>query len=245
MGLKIFFIRITVCFLLSAVVGLERQIRHRAVGLRTNVLVSLGSFLFVSMSFFIGYDNIKDVTRIASQVVCGIGFLGAGVILRNKGRVKGLNTAATLWCAAAIGVLCASGLLLEACIGTIYILICNVFLRFLSEAIMKNGYQKQKCLIKISCKKDIEVVVRTAIANATEKNDLILKKLERNEITKDNVKLNALIVTSRLYEIEDLVSNISAEPGVTSISYEHKRSLPEDLEEYTDEDDEVIWTIKK
>lgn len=242
MSLAIFIQRITVCFLLSAAIGLERQIRHRMVGLRTNVLVSLGSFLFVSMSFLVGYDGLKDVTRIASQVVSGIGFLGAGVILRNGSRVKGLNTAATLWCAAAIGVLCASGCLVEASVGCIYILICNVFLRLISLNIMRKvkGYQKQRCIIRISCKKNIEVVVRTAIANAIEQKDLSLRKLERNEITEDKVTLKAIIVTSRVFEVEDLVSNLSAEPGVISINFEHLRLIPADPEEDEDEDDEVI-----
>ena len=79
MSFSTFLIRITVCFLLSLFVGLERQYRHRMVGLRTNVLVSMGAFMFVTVSFGIG---VNDHARIAAQVVSGIGFLGAGVILR-------------------------------------------------------------------------------------------------------------------------------------------------------------------
>lgn len=93
MELKVFTIRILVCFALSIIIGLERQCRHRMVGLRTNVLVSLGAFLFVCVSFG---STTSDQTRIAAQVVSGIGFLGAGVILRDGSKIKGLNTAATL-----------------------------------------------------------------------------------------------------------------------------------------------------
>jgi len=94
MDLTTFLIRITICFALSILIGLERQLRHRMVGLRTNVLVCIGAFLFVYLSFGANIVN-SDTTRIAAQVVSGIGFLGAGVILRDGSKIKGLNTAAT------------------------------------------------------------------------------------------------------------------------------------------------------
>jgi len=122
-----FLIRIAAALILSFLIGLERQWRRRAIGLRTNVLVCLGSFLFVSLPFL-----LKDVEfdfKVAAQVVSGIGFLGAGVILKDGANVKGLNTAATLWCSAAIGVLCASGLVLEAATGTLLVLLSNIVLR--------------------------------------------------------------------------------------------------------------------
>ena len=85
-----FLLRIIVTFALSFAIGLERQWRRRVIGLRTNVLVCLGAFLFVSFSFL---TDAKDVSRIASQVVCGIGFLGAGLILKDKGNIKILGLA--------------------------------------------------------------------------------------------------------------------------------------------------------
>lgn len=100
MSYQDFLLRIGISFLLSFCIGLERQWRRRAIGLRTNVLVCIGAFLFVSFSM---QTNANDVSRIAAQVVSGIGFLGAGVILKDKANIKGLNTAATLWCNAAIG----------------------------------------------------------------------------------------------------------------------------------------------
>ena len=133
MDIKTFIMRITICFILSILVGIERQYRHKTVGLRTNVLVSLGSFMFVSAS--LNFTN-SDYTRIAAQVVSGIGFLGAGIILKDNNRIKGLNTAATLWCVAAIGILTAFGMNLEAIIGTLFILISNIILRLISQKIM-------------------------------------------------------------------------------------------------------------
>lgn len=232
MDIKIFTIRIFACFILSMIIGFERQYRHRMVGLRTNVLVSLGSFLFVYMSFGLS-PKYQDISRVAASVVSGIGFLGAGVILRDGNRVKGLNTAATLWCVSAIGVLTAAGMIFEAAIGTVFVLVSNVLLRILSLSIMNRvkQYQKEKCIIRVSCKKKIEVIIRTSIAKYIEKNSLFLSKLERNEMTEDEVKLKAVIITTRAETVEDIVSNLSAEPGVTSISFEHHKYFQSDNED--------------
>ena len=111
--------RISVCFILGVIIGLERQYRRRIAGIRTITLVSLGAFLFVSVSKL---TIANDISRVAAQVVSGIGFLGAGIILRDGKNIRGLNTAATLWCSAAVGTLTALGLLIEACIGVAFIL---------------------------------------------------------------------------------------------------------------------------
>lgn len=237
MDLKVFIVRILFCFVLSVIIGLERQCRHRMVGLRTNVLVSLGAFLFV----YVSYGMItNDETRIAAQVVSGIGFLGAGVILREGNKIKGLNTAATLWCVAAIGVLTASGMIIEASIGTLLVLFSNILLRIISMGIMEKikKYEKEKCIVRIACKKEIEVVVRTSLAKSIEKNMLTLQSLERSEITTDEVKLKAIIITSRPDIVEEIVNNVSAEPGITSISFDHEKLIQTDSEDYDSDDSE-------
>lgn len=129
-----FIFRILICFALSFFIGIERQYRERPIGLRTSILVCTGSFLYVSFSFLIGSN---DVSRIAAQIVTGIGFLGAGVILKDGTKIRGLTTAATLWCVAAIGVLCAGGALKEAAFGTLVILFSNTLLRYINALVMK------------------------------------------------------------------------------------------------------------
>src|ERR1700749_4416014 len=99
----------------GALIGLERQWRARRAGLRTNALVAAGATLFV---LYAVATEDSSPTRVASYVVSGIGFLGGGVILREGANVRGLNTAATLWCSAAVGVLAASGHLVFTLIGT-------------------------------------------------------------------------------------------------------------------------------
>ena len=122
-----FIIRIGVCLLLSILIGSERQYRNGMVGLRTNVLVAIGSFMFNYVTFGVSGDH--DFTRMGAGIVSGMGFLGAGIIIQENNRVKGLNTAATLWCVSAIGVLTSSGMLFESCVGTFLVLFSNIILR--------------------------------------------------------------------------------------------------------------------
>lgn len=230
MDLTTFIIRLSICFILSILIGLERQLRHRMVGLRTNVLVCIGAFLFVYLSFGI---NVNDKTRVAAQVVSGIGFLGAGVILRDGSKIKGLNTAATLWCVAAIGTLCAAGLVIEATIGTIFVLLSNIILRLFSLFIMDKikANAKERFTIRINCKKTKEEKVRANFAKIIDNNDLVLNSLERSEITEEEIKLKAIMITSTPSKVEMVINKISMDPGVISITWEHERETKTDNED--------------
>ncbi len=129
-------VRITVAISLGAAIGLERQWRLRTAGIRTNALVSAGSALFVLLGVVpFGGAGQTDPTRVAAQVVSGIGFLGAGVILRDGANIRGVTTAATLWCAAAVGSLCGAGLESLAFVGGGAIIATNTLLRPLSRFI--------------------------------------------------------------------------------------------------------------
>lgn len=215
-----FIVRIVVCFILSFIIGLERHLRGRAIGLRTNVLVALGSFLFVSMAVNV---PTNDEVRMAAQVVSGIGFLGAGVILRDGTNIKGLNTAATLWCNAAIGVMCASGILLESAIGTFFILISNILLRYISKNFLKIEQPlnpEKKYIIKVVCSDEKELVIRSIIMQYVERTDLVLSHLESKDMDTDKTKLYATITHSGEIDIiEKLIGKISIEPGVTSVGF--------------------------
>ena len=119
--------RLVSAFVLGAAIGLERQWRQRIAGVRTNALVATGAAMFVSLA---SLSNVGgDSTRIAAQVVSGIGFLGAGVIIRDGLNIRGLNTAATLWCAAGVGVLAGSGYYAVALVGVCLVLAANLGLR--------------------------------------------------------------------------------------------------------------------
>lgn len=108
-------------------IGLERQWHHKSAGLRTNTLVAIGAALYVLLSIQITQTD-GDVTRIISQVVTGIGFLGAGIIFKEGINVHGLTTAATIWCSAAIGCTAAAGYYTETLIATFSIILVNSIL---------------------------------------------------------------------------------------------------------------------
>ena len=112
---------------LGGVVGLEREWRHKASGLRTNMLICMGCAFFTLLSAVLaGHDN-PDKGRVAANIVQGIGFLGAGLILHTRNRVLGLTSAATVFAVASIGMACGAGLYLEACLATVIVMIALQF----------------------------------------------------------------------------------------------------------------------
>jgi len=205
-----FLFRISICFLLSFFVGLERQYTRRIMGLRTTILVSIGSFLFVTFSFSVG---ASDISRIASQVVAGMGFLGAGAILKDGKKIRGLTTAATLWCDAAIGILCAGGAIYEAVIGTILILFANIFLRYIN--VLVNNLSGNRNLL---CEYNLVVFGNSKILDKIKKEvDEYFKKqsIEINSVSINNEliesKLNYVFIIKkndikRISDIEEIIT---------------------------------------
>jgi putative Mg2+ transporter-C (MgtC) family protein len=132
-----FAIRMFAALFLGAVIGLERQWRQRMTGLRTNGLVAVGSAMFIMMGGLIAGDGSQG--RVAAYVVSGIGFLGGGVILKDGFNIRGLNTAATLWCTAAVGTLAGLGHLGLATTGALGVLSANLILRPVSQRINRTS----------------------------------------------------------------------------------------------------------
>lgn len=220
MSYSVFLYRISLSFFLSLLVGLERQVRGRAIGLRTSVLVSIGTFMFVSFSVQL---ISGDISRIASQVVSGIGFLGAGVILKDGKNIKGLNTAATLWCNAAIGVLCAGGLLVEAAIGTGFILFSNIILRYITQKIHLTRKKVQiydDYLLKVTLENEVVPEVRDMIMQVSDKNFISLTDIEikEHDLGKSRIVANFNVLSSKTNLIESLMNGISAMKDVSASS---------------------------
>ena len=115
--------RLAVGLVLGAVIGLEREFHRQPAGFRTHSLVALGAALFTIVSAYGFAGSSVDPTRIAAQIVSGIGFIGAGTILQYRGNIRGLTTAASLWSVAAVGMAAGAGLLAMAAIGTALILV--------------------------------------------------------------------------------------------------------------------------
>ncbi len=214
MDLSSFVVYLTVCFVLSCLIGIERQFRRRIIGIRTTILVSIGSFLFVCMSFLVPNEGV-DITRIASQIVCGIGFLGAGAIVKDGFKIRGLTTAATLWCDAAIGVLCASGAIYEAMIGTFVILFSNIVLRRVNVWI--NNYVEENkhdevYEIKITCRAKYVIPIKEKI----------------NDFIKMNRRFNIHIINFDFKTVNN-ISNIKFNLGLPKGAYDNFQGLMDDI----------------
>ncbi len=130
-------IRLALATVLSGLIGIERQVHRRTAGLRTHILVSLGSCLIMLTSLYV-FDIYKDIVpldpaRIASGVITGIGFLGAGTIIRERQEVKGLTTAASLWVVAGIGLAVGIGFYNAAVYTTALTLIVLFLLRYIED----------------------------------------------------------------------------------------------------------------
>jgi len=233
--------RVVSAFALGTTIGIERQFRQCTTGLRTNALVSVGSCLFVMSALLL--SNSDGAIRIASYVVSGIGFVGAGAIMKDGGQVRGLSTATTLWGSAALGVLCGFGFSEHAVIGMLVILTANIFLKKVSKNINLYIIKKQTVNnninentnelvlsdeeinyeIFIVCRKRDEIRIRRLVLTLLSEMPLILRSLQSSigESDKNNVNLNADLIAygDQKSLLEKIVSNVSMERGVISISW--------------------------
>ena len=227
-----FLCRISICFVLGLIIGIERQYRRRVAGMRTITLVALGSFLFVSISFL---SNPGDITRIAAQVVSGIGFLGAGVIIRDGTNIRGLNTAATLWCSAAVGTLTALGFIIEAIIGVLYILASNIILRIISKKMMHKIPTKQTehYSLTILCDEEKESLIKNMLLQKLRANQIFIKSFNISRF-EDNKKLetNIDIVSGEIESFNNTINKLCLESGVNSVMFNKLTSYSDDDDDY-------------
>lgn len=221
-----FEIRIAVALALGALIGLERQWRQRLAGLRTNALVSAGAGAFVAISMML--PNEGSPTRIAAQVVSGIGFLGAGVIWREGLNVRGLNTAATLWCSAAVGTLAGLGFLSQALATTAFVIGANVFLRPIARNIDRQPADvatevSVSYRLQTVCLEKEEQHIRALLLHAISGEQLSLKAIRSEDLNGSHkVRVQADLTTAGKCDkqVEQIVSRLSLEPSISGISWE-------------------------
>ncbi|MCM6772350.1 MgtC/SapB family protein [Nocardia sp. CDC159] len=211
----------------GAVIGLERQYRARMAGLRTNTLVAAGATLFVLLSAHGFHGATADPTRVAAQIVSGIGFLGAGVIMREGFTVRGLNTAATLWCSAAVGSLAGAGMFDTAAAGTVVIVTVNIALRWAGRAVDRRpeaGQEQTTTYVFTAVTSDAHVAhVRALLVQALTRTDFRLVSISsrNSEDAPGQVEVLAELVGDQRddRQMESAVSRLSLEPSVTSVGW--------------------------
>lgn len=215
---------------LGALIGAERQWRQRMAGLRTNALVAVGAAVFILSSVTTSPDSPG---RIAAQVVSGIGFLGAGVIMREGMNIRGLNTAATLWCSAGIGVLCGLGEFGPAVTAALVILCANILLREAAQRINARPVIHatdlvQDYKIRAVCHEKDEILVRTVILQALNGSHVRLHSLSSADTTGGKLEVCAEVraTPAEQKEIEGIVCQVSLERSVSAVNWMIASELP-------------------
>ncbi|MGU3536378.1 MgtC/SapB family protein [Methylobacterium sp. A54F] len=211
-------ISLIVAFVLGTLIGAERQYRQRTAGLRTNVLVAIGAAAFVDLGMRLtGGDG---ATRTVAYVISGVGFLGAGVIMKEGMNVRGLNTAATLWCSAAVGAFAGADLPLEAAFVTAAVLAGNTLLRPLSNAINRAPIDDS------AAEATYEVQVTTGPGAVGPARDLLVERLEAAsypvgaievvERGEESVEVVATLVSTAVEadELDAVTADLARAPGI-------------------------------
>lgn len=214
---------LAVAFCLGTLIGFERQWRQRSAGLRTTTLVATGAAAFTDLGLRL--RGVEGATQIIAYVVSGIGFLGAGVILKDGTNIRGLNTAATLWCSAAVGAFCGGGLVLEGGVLTVFVLAGNTLLRPLVNYINRRPISESvtEALYTIHVVSESDAISDT--------RDLVFAQLEAarypvHEVVTHpagpgHVSLDAALVpnTAEPAELDAVVAAIERYPGIKSATW--------------------------
>jgi putative Mg2+ transporter-C (MgtC) family protein len=223
--------RLATALALGAAIGFERQWQQKMAGLRTNALVALGASGFVVFGAIAGHDA---TTVIAGQVVTGIGFLGAGIILREGFNVLGLNTAATLWCSAMVGTFVGGGQFLPGIAAATLVVVTNLLLRPLVRRLNRRALTatniETQYTVEVTSKASEEAHVRSLLLHALTVAGLGLRRIDSEDIpdtSKVTVRAQAVSPARNDSAFEQIVGRLSLEPFVSAATWQIDGSLPE------------------
>lgn len=222
--------RIGCAFLMGALIGVERQYRQRNAGLRTNILVSVGAAAFTVLSYSMTVGD-GDPSRVAAQIVSGIGFLGGGLILKDGVTVRGLNTAATIWCSAACGTLSGVGFYKEATILAACVLVTHCLFRPLCSFLEKRTTGVFHYSLRAVCQRNISDNIQQLIMDTLSFDpDVRLSSLFYKE-DKDRIVVCCEMETLGEHKtvLDLVVSRLRSRPGVFSAGWERRVSPQEDF----------------
>jgi len=210
-------------FVLGTLIGAERQYRQRSGGLRTNVLVAVGAATFVDLGMRL--NGVAGGVHVVAYVVSGIGFLGAGVIMKEGKNVWGLNTAATLWCSAAVGACAGADQLIEAIVLTIFVLAGNTLLRPLVNALNRAPIDERAMEatyeVRVTTNAERRDAVRNLMETQLEAVQLPVRSIAVLSRPPDTVELVATLMVHAAdpAELDQAVVRLRATPFVTHASW--------------------------
>jgi putative Mg2+ transporter-C (MgtC) family protein len=211
-------------FILGTVIGAERQYRQRTAGLRTNVLVAVGAAAFVDLAMHLA--GAEGAVRVIAYVVSGIGFLGAGVIMKEGMNVSGLNTAATLWGSAAVGCCAGADLVAQAAALTAFVLAGNTMLRPLVNAINRTPLDERASEatyhFKLAVTPEALPDMRDRLVERLERANYPVADLEVVEIGDDLLEIVATLVSTAIVpgDLDAVVADLQRQPGVRHATWE-------------------------
>ena len=222
--------RIGCAFVMGTFIGVERQIRQRNAGLRTNILVSIGAAAFTILSYSMTTGN-GDPSRVAAQIVSGIGFLGGGLILKDGLTVRGLNTAATIWCSAACGTLSGVGLYKEAAILVICVLLTHCLFRPLCALLEKLTAKVYHYSIRAECQRNASNSIQKLIMDTLAfDQDVQLNSLfYKGDDERVTVCCDMATLGEHKVLLDLVVSRLRSRSEVYSVGWEKKESPQEDF----------------
>jgi len=210
-------------FVLGTLIGFERQFRQRNAGLRTNVLVAVGAAAFTDLGMRL--LGAEGATRIIAYVVSGIGFLGAGVILKDGAQIRGLNTAATLWCSAAVGAFAGAGLPIDATLLTAFVLAGNTLLRPLVNYVNRRPVSldqtEAKYQVHAICMQSDANDVRDLLASELETAHYPIREFRISSDSEDLIEVAATLVPTEADpgELDLVVAALERSRKVTSATW--------------------------
>jgi putative Mg2+ transporter-C (MgtC) family protein len=210
-------------FALGGLIGFERQWRQRSAGLRTNVLVAVGAAAFVDLGGrAAGSDGLA---RVIAYVVSGIGFLGAGVIMKEGAKVRGINTAATLWASAAVGAFAGAGREAEALLVAAFVLAGNTLLRPLVHYINRRPISPEGTealyRVHVLCRPEAVSSARDMLFDELERHHYPIREIETLSKSEEVVELAAILVptTANPEDLDAITSHLAAHTEVESATW--------------------------
>lgn len=220
-----FTLRLFRALLLGAAVGMERQWRQRMAGMRTNALVAAGASAFV-MAGSLLVDDPSATNRVVSYGVSGVGFLGAGVIFKDSANIRGLSTAATIWCSAAVGVLAGLGAFHLSLVLAVAVLLANIGLRPLAHRIHpvlpESTPTETIYELNIVCRASDDAHIGTLLLTTISQFPVGLQSIRSEDLEgADRTTVRAEVINSgpKHEAVEQIVARLSIEPGIASISW--------------------------
>lgn len=212
-------ISLTTAFALGALIGLERQIRQRTAGLRTNTLVAVGAAIFVDMGNRLsGHDG---AVHVVAYVVSGIGFLGAGAIMKEGANITGLNTAATLWGSAAVGACAGADLIGEALIATLFVLASNTLLRPVVNKINRQPVNEELSeatyTVYVICQRSQQARLRERLVDILEAANYPVRNITQHNFGASDTEIEAILFASAIEaeELDAVMAQLETDLGVS------------------------------